>query len=142
MTPGFPLPKPDVLSQPFWDLAQRGVLSLQRCRHCGDVHFPAAPVCPACLSEQQEWAPASGRGTLFSWCEFHKGYWDSVASLLPYRVAVIRLDEGPLLISNLVDVQDDAVLRADAPVEVVFRTVSADINLPVFRLSHACRNEV
>jgi uncharacterized OB-fold protein len=133
MTPAFPLPKPDALSRPFWEHAQRSVLAVQRCQHCGDVHFPPSPVCPACLSDRQEWVPASGRGTLFSWCEFHKGYWDSVASLLPYRVAVIRLREGPLLISNLVDVPDPAALRADTPVEVVFRPVSAEFTLPVFR---------
>jgi hypothetical protein len=133
MTPGFPLPKPDALSRPFWEMSKRSQLGLQRCTHCGHRHFPAAPVCPECLSDQQEWVPASGRGSLFSWCEFHKGYWDSVASMLPYRVAVIRLEEGPLLISNLVDVADAAALRADAPVQVVFHPVSEDITLPVFR---------
>lgn len=134
MTPGFPLPKPDLLTRPFWDFAQRAVLAVQRCRHCSDQHFPASPVCPVCLSEQQEWVQVSGHGTLFSWCEFHKSYWDSVASLVPYRVAVIKLREGPLLISNLVEVKDESALRADAPVEAVFRPVSSDITLPVFRL--------
>ena len=68
----FPLPKPDAEPAVLGFCAARRCLSLQRCRHCGDVHF-RCPVCPACLSEQQEWVPASGRGTLFSWCEFHKG---------------------------------------------------------------------
>jgi uncharacterized OB-fold protein len=139
MTSGFPLPKPDALFRPFWDFAQASTLALQCCQACGDIHFPPSPVCPKCLSDKQEWNAASGRGTLFSWCEFHKSYWDSVASLLPYRVAVVRLEEGPLVISNLIDVQDEAALQLDAPVTAVFQPVSADYTVPVFRLAGASR---
>lgn len=134
----FPKPRPDRLSLPFWDMARQGVLGLQRCTTCGALHFPASPVCPECLSDRQEWIASSGRGTLYSWCRFHKPYWDSVAPAMPYLVAMVRLDEGPVLITRLVGVSDRAVLQAlrlDLPVQVRFETADdGEFSLPVFAL--------
>jgi uncharacterized OB-fold protein len=135
MTPTFPTPKPDHLSAPFWEFARQKMLGLQRCTSCSHVHFPPSPVCPKCLSDSQEWIPASGRGALFSWCRFHKGYWDSVATLLPYVVAMVKLAEGPVLITRLVGVKELDGLRLDMPVEVGFESTANEFTLPVFRLA-------
>lgn len=131
---GLPAPKPDFLSASFWELARDGILGLQRCTACGDAHFPPSPVCPKCLGDVQEWIPASGRGTLFSWCRFHRGYWDSVAMLLPYTVAMVQLEEGPILITNLAGVKDVQGLQLGQPVVLDFQPTSGGFRLPVFKV--------
>ena len=128
-----PLPKIDPLNQPFWDHARDEKLAVQRCDSCGDVHFPPSPVCPNCLSEDQSWQVVSGRGTLESWVEFHRAYWDGFKDELPYGVCLVRLAEGPLLVSNLVG--GDAGARLGAPVQVVFEKVTDTVTLPKFTLA-------
>jgi uncharacterized OB-fold protein len=126
-----PLPVVDTLTQGFWDFARSHTLSVQVCDACGDVHFPASPVCPKCLSEDQAWQPVSGRGRIESWVEFHRAYWPGFANELPYRVCLIQLEEGPLMVSNLVGEHAEV---GDA-VHVVFDDVTADITLPKFQRS-------
>ena len=128
-----PLPKIDPVNQRFWDHARDERLAVQRCDACGDVHFPPSPVCPNCLSEDQSWQVVSGRGTLESWVEFHRAYWDGFKDELPYGVCLVRLAEGPLLVSNLVG--GDAGARLGAPVQVVFEKVTDTVTLPKFTLA-------
>jgi hypothetical protein len=127
---GYDKPLPDItpLTQGFWDHARQHRLAMQVCTSCGDIHFPASPVCPKCLSNAQEWRPVSGRGRLESWVEFHRAYWPGFAGDLPYRACLVKLDEGPLLISNLVG---EAVAIGEA-VEVVFDAVTEEVTLPKF----------
>lgn len=127
-----PQPRITPLSKPFWDLAERGIYAVQTCDECGDTHVPETPVCPRCLSSHQSWRPASGRGTLESWADFHRAYWDGFSSELPYRTCVIRLAEGPLIVSNLVGDQSD--IRVGAGVHVVFERASDGVTLPKFVL--------
>lgn len=124
-----PLPVITPLTKGFWDHTRAGRLSVQICTSCGDHHFPASPVCPRCLGNAQEWRPVAGRGTMLSWIEFHRAYWPSFAGDLPYRVCLVRLEEGPLFISNLIG---DTPEMGGA-VEVVFEPVTAEITLPKFR---------
>lgn len=130
-----PLPRITALNEPFWDYARRSIYALQCCDACGDAHVPEAPVCPNCLSDRQSWKPASGRGTLESWADFHHAYWDGFKDELPYRTCLVRLDEGPLVVSNLVG--DQAGIRLGARVHVVFEAVAEGIVLPKFALDGA-----
>jgi uncharacterized OB-fold protein len=147
-----PLPSIDPLNRGFWDLAREGKLAVQRCTDCGDRHFPPGPVCPQCLGDTQEWEVVSGKGTLLSWVTFHRAYWDGFEKELPYDVCLVQLDEGPLLVSNLVGTparpagapggRADAPVGAGAPggavgdrVEVVFERATDEITLPKFRLA-------
>lgn len=127
-----PLPKIDPLSRPFWDHAREGRLAVQVCADCEDAHFPPSPVCPNCLSESQSWQPVSGRGTLESWIEFHRAYWDGYREELPYNVCLVRLAEGPLLVSNLVG--DAATATLGAAVRVTFEKATEEVTLPKFTL--------
>lgn len=128
-----PRPKIDSVSRGFWDNARAGKLSVQSCGACGHVHFPGSPVCPNCLSEDQSWVPVSGRGKLLSWVRFHRAYWDSFRADLPYLVCLVGLEEGPLLVSNLVGVEPgDITIGAD--VEAVFEKVDDELTLPKFRI--------
>lgn len=128
-----PLPKIDTLNRPFWEAAQKKKLVVQVCAACGDRRFPPSPVCPQCLSSDRGWVEVSGLGTLESWADFHRAYWDGFRDALPYRVCLVRLAEGPLLVSNLVGDSDGAKLGA--AVRVVFEAVTADVTLPKFTLA-------
>lgn len=127
-----PLPRIDTLNKPFWDAVREQRLVVHTCTACGDTRFPPSPVCPKCLSLEQTWRMCSGRGTLESWVDFHRAYWTGYQDALPYCVCLVRLEEGPLLVSNLVGQSENA--RLGAPVRVVFDKVTEDVTLPKFEL--------
>jgi uncharacterized protein len=123
-----PLPVITPLTRGFWDHARAHRLAMQACTQCGDIHFPPSPVCPRCLSDAQEWRVVSGKGKLESWVEYHRAYWPGFAAELPYRVCLVRLDEGPLLVSNLVGDTPEI----GAALTAVFEDVTAEVSLPKF----------
>ena len=127
-----PLPNLDTDNRPFWAATRQGKFMLQFCRDCGDTRFPPGPVCPKCLSSNQDWKEASGKGTLESWVDFHRAYWDGVKGELPYRVCMVRLEEGPVVVSNLTSKTDN--LRMGQPVQVVYEAVTDEVTLPKFAL--------
>ena len=128
-----PLPRIDMLNKSFWDAARLGKLLLQQCPACGDTRFPPGPVCPECLAGDQDWIESAGQGTLESWIDMHRAYWDGFKNDLPYRVCLVRLREGPLLVSNLVGPAGNP--RLGAPVKVVFEATDNEITLPKFALA-------
>jgi uncharacterized OB-fold protein len=86
--------------EPFWRyLKDTGRMHLQCCSACGTWRYPPGPVCQACLSADSEWKPVSGEGELLSWVIFHKQYLPAYPA--PYNVIAVKLDEGPTVISNL-----------------------------------------
>jgi uncharacterized protein len=127
-----PLPRINKLNAPFWEGARRHELRLQRCRQCGRHWFPPAHRCPECLNTDYEWAQASGRGKVWSWIVMWQRYFAAFQEAIPYNVAYVELDEGPRLITNIIDC-DPEDLRCDLPVEVVFEDVTEEISLPKFR---------
>ena len=133
--PAKPRPRVDATSRGFWEHARAGQLAMQVCDACADVHFPGSPVCPRCLSDKQAWQPVSGRGTLESWVTFHRPYWPGFAADIPYEVCLVRLAEGPLLVSNLVGGPEGATLGA--AVHVVFEAVDRELTLPKWALDDA-----
>ena len=126
-----PLPMPTEESAPFWEGTREGELRAQRCGDCGHLRWPPAVVCPICLSSRHEWVRLSGRGKVHSWIVVHKSqhpaFWGD-----PFNVAIVELDEGPRLHTNLVDV-DPAAIRIGLPVEVVFDPQNDEITLPRFK---------
>jgi uncharacterized OB-fold protein len=127
-----PLPVPTPESQPFWDAVRRHELRLQRCQACGQFWFPPSNVCPECLSPAWAWELVSGRGTVFSFVVMHRAYHPGFKDALPYNVAVIELEEGPRLVSNVVDCRNEE-LYVGMPVEVAFDDVTDTVTLPKFR---------
>jgi uncharacterized OB-fold protein len=85
--------------RPMWDSIQRRAMALQCCKACGKYQYPPAPACAACLSSELEWRTLSGRGTILSWVIFHKTYLEDYPA--PYNVVAVRLEEGPVIVSNL-----------------------------------------
>ena len=127
-----PLPRPNRISGPYWEGAKAHELRLVRCRACDHKFLPAADRCPHCLSKDLEWVKASGRGKVWSWVVFHQRYFASFEADIPYNVAYVELEEGPRLMTNLVECDPD-LIRCDMPVEVVFDDVTPEITLPKFR---------
>lgn len=97
------------------------------------MYFPPRPFCPACASRSVEMFTASGLGTLHSYVINQRAMPDSGFEA-PYSIAVIELDEGPRMMTNIVDSpQTPEALVLDMPVEVTFEKLSDDIALPLFR---------
>jgi uncharacterized OB-fold protein len=96
-----PKPLVDNWNRPFWEACTEGRLILQRCGETGQCFFPPAPVSPFTGRSEWEWITASGRGELWSFVVFHQGYFSGMKDELPYPVAMVKLDEGPYLLTNL-----------------------------------------
>ena len=126
-----PLPRPTPTEQPFYDACARGELTLQHCQHCDHVLFYPRTHCDACHSERLVWQKASGAGVIASYTVVRRGV--SADFEVPYVIALVDLVEGPRMMSQIVDVDFDA-LHVGLSVNVDFASWSEDITLPVFRL--------
>jgi uncharacterized OB-fold protein/acyl dehydratase len=114
----------------FWEGAAQGRLLIQRCRDCGALRHPPGPGCPECRSLDWEPAEMSGRGEIYSFVRHHH------PSIPPFEsghpVVLVQLDEGPRLVSELVD--HDAVIEIGQRVEVQFDEVEEGFTMPRFRI--------
>jgi uncharacterized OB-fold protein len=127
-----PLPELTPVTRPFWEGARARKLLVQQCRPCGVLRFPPSPVCPECLSPSADWVETSGRARVVSWVVFHQIYFEGFRAEAPYNVALVRLDEGPLLLTNVVGIPNER-LEIGMPVAVVFEDATAEVTVPKFR---------
>ncbi len=125
-----PVPAPESL--PFWEGARRHELSIQKCRDCATHWHPPSTICPCCGSRDYDWVRSSGKGRVFSFVTYHRAYHEGWKDELPYVVAVIELEEGARLLSNITGIAPDDV-TCDMAVEVVFEDVTDEVTLPKFR---------
>lgn len=125
-----PHAEPTPLSRPFWEQCARGVLTFQRCRSCRSVCFPPVEVCRQCLGTDLLWEPSAGRGTLYSWTVVHRPVTPAFSA--PYAPAIVDLDEGYQMITNLIGIAPDQI-RAGMAVVVEFHEVRPGLHLPYFR---------
>ncbi len=119
-------------TQTFWDGTRAGELRIQHCAACAHNFLYPRTHCPACGSAKTEWIKTSGRAHLYSYVISHRAApgWEGE---VPYVIAVVQLDEGPRMLSNLVGVAaDPAALVLDAPLEVVFEA-RGNMMLPLFK---------
>jgi len=126
-----PLPHPAPESLHFWQAAREHRLEIQRCNACGQFWFPPALSCPHCQATDFVWAPVSGRGKVFSFVTYHRVYHPAFAKEVPYVVALVELDEGPRLLTNIIGVAPDKV-ACDMPVKVVFDDCNESVSVPKF----------
>ena len=126
-----PAPPPPITpeTQPFWDATARGQLVLPRCKTCTTVIWYPRAICPACHSMEIEWFDASGRGTIYSYTVVRRG---GYAGGGDYVLAYVELEEGPRILTNIVDC-DPAVLACGQPVEVLFHDTGEGTALVRFR---------
>jgi uncharacterized OB-fold protein len=122
-----PLPPVEVTpdSRPYWTAAEAGKLVIKQCTACGENYFYPRPFCPFCLSDKTIWLEASGKATIYSY---------TVVARAPFfRVpAMVTLDEGPTLLSAIVDCDPDKITIGQR-VTVTFLATESGPPLPAFR---------
>lgn len=126
-----PIPTPTEETAAFWDAVADHRLVLQVCKACGSWQYPPSPACTRCLGPDLEWHQASGRGTVFSYAIYHKAFHPAFEGDVPYVVADIELEEGPIMLSNVIGCRPEAVY-VGMEVEVVFEFVGDRVVLPLF----------
>ena len=119
---------------PFGRRGSTGRCAYRNATRAPTCASPLDPICPRCLSAPYQWAALSGRGTVQTFIRFQRAYDPSWEDRVPYVVALIQLDEGPVMISNVVGEGALDVIVDDA-VEVVYELTSANAALPQFRLT-------
>lgn len=130
--PRFDLPTPDDSTQQFWSGTREGRLAIKRCNACRRAHFYPRPFCPYCWSEDVVWEDATGRGTLYTYSVVYHNDLPPFPERVPYVAAIVELDEGPRLMTNVVDCPFDQ-LRVGMELEVTYRQETDEITLPIFR---------
>lgn len=130
-----PLPAITEQSKPFWDAAKAGRLLLPRCDHCSAFHTYFEPWCSHCGREGVHWENLTGRGRIWANCRFHKAYFPGFETELPYNVAIVELDEGPRMVTNIVDLPTGALdeFPIGMEVEAAFTPVTGEVTLVRFR---------
>jgi uncharacterized OB-fold protein len=126
-----PLPEPNETTRPFWEGVRAHQLRLQRCRDCHKRVFYPRVVCPFCLSEHLEWFTASGKGKVYSYTVVRRAMHPAFRVDVPYVLAIVELDEGPRLTTNIVGVVPEEV-RVDMPVRAAYDDVTPDLTLLKF----------
>jgi len=127
-----PLPQITPLSEPFYKAAREHKLLIQKCKDCSKYVFYPKHFCPHCLSDNLEWVQSSGKGKVYSYTVCRSNVPANFAADLPYSVAIVELDEGVWMLTNIVDCNVDDV-KCDMPVEVAFEDITDTIALPKFK---------
>ena len=129
-----PLPRPisPEVTRPFWEAAKRHELVMPRCTTCDHLFFYPRSECPRCLSNHLEWVRVSGRGRLHTYTIVYQPANAAFREDTPYIYAVVQLDEGPRMVSNVVQCDLDAV-KVDMPLEAIFDDVTPECTLVKFK---------
>lgn len=123
------------VNRPYWEGLAGGALRFQRCPACGNSWLPARPHCPACLSAETEWRNASGRAKVLSWVVYHTAYADHLKARIPYDVTLVELEEGPRLLTNVVNSDAGRLLSQGAPVTLAIE-IEEGVAIPRFQLEN------
>ena len=119
-----PLPQITESNRPFWEALKRREFIVPKCADCGAYNWTPYPACRVCLSERLDWVSVSGRGTLYTFSEVHRGP-GAFSVEAPYVVAAVALDEDPnrlVVMGNMVE-YDPAELEVGMPVEIVYEDI-------------------
>lgn len=129
-----PLPVIDADTKPFWDAVGEGKLKIKSCGECGKAHFYPRALCPHCHSDRLDWIEAKGTGEIYTFTIARRGAGKAFEADAPYVVALIQLDEGPRMMSNVVT-DDVESVRIGQRVRVVFAEAGEGVVLPKFALA-------
>ncbi len=129
--PRRPIPRPDTASGEYWAAAAEGRLLYQECPTCGNRQLYPRVACTTC-GATPEWREASGRGTVHTFTIIRQNYAQPFRDMLPYVVAIIELEEGPRLMSNLTDCAVTDV-TIGMPVVAHFEPLDDGVGVPLFR---------
>jgi len=116
----------------LWEGFQAGELRIQRCKDCQKLRHPPGPACPECHCFEWDYLVSSGRGRVYSYVNFHHPHVPPFEK--PNPIALIETEEGTRFVSNLVEVDPDAI-EIGMAVEAVFTEVDPELTLPLFKPS-------
>ena len=119
------------LTEPYWAGTRRGQLLFQRCGVCDTCWHPPLPRCPHCHSAEVNWIPASGHGHVYTYTVVYHATHAAMADKVPYISALIELEEGPRVLTNLRNCAEEAA-RIGMPVRLIFEPLTDEISLPQF----------
>lgn len=129
-----PLPTINAETAPFWAAAKEHKLVIQKCKRCWNLqHFPRA-ICGACGNEEFEWVQSSGKGEVYSLTRVYMNRAPGWVDEVPYVFAIIQLNEGIHMISNVVGTPAEEVVIG-TPVEVIFEDVNDEVSIPKFKVA-------
>jgi uncharacterized OB-fold protein len=130
----FDLPTIDEDTQAFWDATKDGRLLIRHCTACGAYHYYPRTFCPECWSDSVEWIEASGKATLYTHSTVYTNDLPPFNQQVPYVAAVVDLEEGPRMMTRIVDASADD-LTIGMPLEATFEAVDddGDVVLVYFR---------
>jgi len=127
-----PVPQPE--SDYYWEKCKAHELWLRHCKSCDTSYFYPRDICPECFSRDTDWIQSSGKGIVHTFCIVHRGPIPAFRDKVPYMPAIIELEEGARIVTNLVEVEPDpTVIKIGMAVEVVFEDMDDKISLPKFR---------
>lgn len=131
MSTARPVPEINDANRPFWEGVNNGELRFQRCSDCQHLRYPINAICPRCLSPEFSWHTVTGDGEILSYIIVHQVYNQAFADVVPYNVALIQLQEGPRMFSNIVE-PDGVHAKVGDRVQVTFSPITATFTLPQF----------
>ena len=129
--PQYAAPEIDWETRAYWEGAGRGELVLQRCGSCQGVQHRPRGFCVSCLSDDIEHFVASGRGEVYTYSVVRQNQMPRFRDAVPYVVAYVQLEEGPQLLTNIVDCDPD-VVSIGMPVRVDFVSTEGGLGVPRF----------
>ncbi|MGH0038542.1 MAG: bifunctional MaoC family dehydratase N-terminal/OB-fold nucleic acid binding domain-containing protein [Myxococcota bacterium] len=118
----------------WWDLVDQGRFPIQSCNRCGELHHPPRPMCHKCRSMEMGWIEASGRGTLHSYTVIHHPQFPGYD--FPIVAALVDLEEGTRIVSNVVDCKPEDV-EIGMALEGFIHEDDDGFKLPLFRPAKA-----
>ena len=121
-------------SRAFWFNCSRNKLVLQRCSDCRTTQYYPRNVCTSCGSSNIKWVDSAGKGTVYSYTVVHRAPSPAFSQCVPYVLAIIQLNEGPRMMSNIVNC-DPGDVRIGMDVEVDFEMRAPDVGVPIFQLA-------
>ena len=127
-----PLPTISGETRAYWDACRKGELLLQRCDSCRQYQFYPRGICANCWSGDVQWVKSSGKGTVWTFTVTRQNRTPGFAEEVPYVLALVELDEGVKMFSNVVDCDPDQV-RIGMPVEVTFVRATDQVSVPYFK---------
>ena len=130
ITPPVPQPESDF----YWEKCKEHELWLRHCRACDSTYFYPRDICPGCFSRDTDWVQSSGQGILHAFAIVHRGPVPAFRDRAPYVVAMVELEGGARMPTNIVEVEPDpSVIKIGMALQVVFDDLNDTISLPKFR---------
>jgi uncharacterized OB-fold protein len=126
------LPRMTADAAQYWEGMRHNELRYQTCTKCGSIVFHPRYVCPYCLSAELKWQKSSGKGKIYSFSTLYRAAYEALKSRIPYTLAIIEVDEGFFMFSEVVDC-DPSRIAIGTPVKVVFHKIDEEVTLPKFR---------